>query len=114
MLWAGENNVLQESVEEKNHHVKQWEFSHTTLHLTLQTATQLKQKHQNVILKIKNSKLTFQSLIIEVGHQPKWWVKYPKYSLHLASYTPPPKWFAYQMVKINKRRGKYQKTEMDE
>ena len=49
----------------------QWEFSCTTLHLTLQTATQLKQKHQNVILKIKNSKLTFQSLIIEVGHQPK-------------------------------------------
>ena len=65
------------SQSRRNAIAKQWEFSHTTLHLTLQTATQLKQKHQNVILKIKTSKLTFQSLIIGVGHQPKWWVKYP-------------------------------------
>ena len=83
MLWTGEDNVFLESVEEKTN-AKQWEFSCTTFHLTLQTAIQLKQKQLNIILKIKTSKLTFQSLIIGAGHQPKRWVKYP---LRLTGYT---------------------------
>ena len=52
MMWADSNNVFPESVEEKTN-VKQWEFSHTTFHLTLQTTTLHEQKHLNNILEIK-------------------------------------------------------------
>ena len=91
MMWAGPNNVFLESVEEKTN-AEQWEFSHTTFHLTLQTTTLHEQKHLNNILKIKNSKLTFWTLTGEQVTSPnggsyvttKWWVKYP---LHSTGYT---------------------------
>ena len=54
-MWAGFYNAFPESVEEKTN-AEQWEFSRTTLQLTLQTATLHEQKHLNNILKIKNSK----------------------------------------------------------
>ena len=41
---------------------EQMKFSHTTFHLTLQTTTLHEEKQLNIILEIKNSKLTFQTL----------------------------------------------------
>ena len=51
-----------ESVEERTN-VFQREISRTTFQLTLQTATLLGEKQLNIIFKIKNSKLTFSTLL---------------------------------------------------
>ena len=55
---SSEQNAGLESVEERTN-VIQREISRTTFQLTLQTATLLGEKQLNIILKIKNSKLTF-------------------------------------------------------
>ena len=43
MMWAGFYNAFLESVEEKTN-AEQWEFSRTTLQLTLQTGYSTKRK----------------------------------------------------------------------
>ena len=76
MLWAGENNVLLESVEEKNHCKAMGILSHHTP-FDIANSYSSETKTPKCYIKNKTSKLTFQSLIIGEGHQTKRWVKYP-------------------------------------
>ena len=67
---SSEWNAGLESVEERTN-VKQWELSHTTFQLTLQTTTLQGEKYLNNILKIKIANDILN--ITWEGHWPKLW-----------------------------------------
>ena len=72
MTWSGFYNAFPESVEEKTN-AEQWEFSRTTLQLTLQTVYTTKRKTSKQYIDDKKIANDILNITRWAGHRPKIW-----------------------------------------